>query len=165
MPTSGTATYDGKAAGAYASRYGTDVPAVPQGSHELGEYAGDLTLIANFGTANISGWIHNIALNGVLVTPQGQTAEFDVDSDYQLHLGATSFTADGTFSGTDVTVTHPAGTLQSEGSWGGKFSTIDTAAGNPRLVAGTTGGTATAPSGSTASFVGGFYGATGQRRR
>ena len=40
------------------------------------------------------------------------------------------------------------------------FSTVDDSAGNPRVVAGTLGGTGTTPGGSTASFVGAFFGAT-----
>ena len=42
------------------------------------------------------------------------------------------------------------------GSWGGQFSNIQDAAGNPRLVAGTTGADWTESDGSRGAFVGAY---------
>ena len=161
LPLSGTATYNGPAAGLYASRYGTDA-AVPQGTHELGEFSGALSLIADFGTQNIAGTVDNINLAYVLVTPDGAVEVGEGSTAYRLNLGAASFGSTGTFTGSDITLTHPQLSISSSGSWGGRFSTTDDSAGNPRLVAGTLGGTGTTPGGTTASFVGAFYGATPQ---
>ena len=161
LPLSGTATYNGLAAGLYASRYGTDA-AVPQGTHELGEFSGDLSLIADFGTQNIAGTVDNINLAYVSVTPDGAAEVGEGSTAYRLNLGAASFGSTETFTGSDITLTHPQLSIRSSGSWGGRFSTTDDSAGNPRLVAGTLGGTGTTPGGSTASFVGAFYGATPQ---
>ena len=162
MPTLGTATYNGITAGLYAARYGTDT-AVPQGTHEIGEFSGNLALTADFAAGNISGAVNNVSLSYVTETPSGDIyTGLNEASYYRLNLGTTPFDSNGTFTGTDVTLTHPLLSIRSEGSWGGQFSTRDDSAGNPRLVAGTLGGTGTTPGGSTASFVGAFYGATSQ---
>ena len=153
MPLTGTATYDGRAAGLYASRYGTDGGAVPRGTHELGEFSGDLSLTADFRASNISGVVDNIYLDYVVVAPSGASRLGSGATDYRVNLGAAQFGSGGAFTGSNVTVTHPSVTARSEGSWGGKFSTTDDSAGNPRLVAGTLGGTATTPGGSTSSFL------------
>ena len=44
------------------------------------------------------------------------------------------------------------------GSWGGKFSNVQDAAGDPRLVAGTYGGRAVTSGGTESVFVGAYYG-------
>ena len=79
-----------------------------------------------------------------------------------MELGAAPFGPDGTFAGSDVTITHPSFTAQTDGSWGGRFSTTDDSAGNPRVVAGTFGGAANTSGESEFTFVGAFFGATGE---
>lgn len=165
MPLRGTATYDGLAAGLYASRYGSDIPGVPQGTHELGEFSGDLRLTADFADQTIHGAVTNVSLSYVGETPNGAVyAEVDQATDYRVNLGATRIGSNGTFTGNSISVTHPLIASRTEGSWGGRFSTVDDRAGNPRMVAGTLGGTSTTPGGSTSSFVGPFYGATPESR-
>ena len=160
LPALGTATYNGIAAGLYAARYGTDAQ-VPQGTHELGEFFGDLSLTADFGAKRISGRVDNINLSYVSETPDGRVyVSVDEPHDYAINLGAASFGSNGRFTGNDVTVTHPFIIARSSGSWGGKFSTVDDRAGSPRLTAGTFGATGTTSGGSTSSLVGAFYGAT-----
>ena len=162
LPVTGTATYNGFAAGLYASRYGTDA-LVPAGTHELGEFSGDLSLTADFDAELVSGGVDNVHLSYIGTTPDGEIyVGVDEPTAYRVDLGTASFGSGGTFTGTDVTLNHPVLSINSEGSWGGRFSTVDDSAGNPRLVAGTLGGTGTTPGGSTSSFVGAFYGATPQ---
>ena len=162
MPVTGSASYRGIAAGLYASRYGTDGLGIPQGTHELGEFDGTAALTADFGAGTISGRITNINAAGVIVYPNGTSNTFNNATDYQVRLAPTQIGSNGTFSGAGVTVWHPSISISSQGSWGGRFSTVDDAAGDPRLAAGTFGGSGTTPGGSVASFVGGFYGVTPQ---
>ncbi len=164
LPATGTATYDGRAAGVYLSRYGTDA-LVPIGTTEMGEYNGDLSLVANFGTNTISGGIDNILLfDSYGVTPNGNVygIEDDSSSGYELAFGTTSIDQNGQFTGSNVGLTHPDLNLSSNGSWVGRFSTIDDNSGNPRAVVGTHKGYAATPGRSEAIFVGAHYGATNQ---
>lgn len=163
LPITGTATYNGLAAGLYAARYGSDVPNVPRGTNEIGEFEGNLRLRANFGAGSISGEVNDIYLSYIGETPGGVTfSGQDERSDYHLNLGTAQIDSNGTFTGNDATLTHPLLSINSTGSWGGRFSNIDDSAGNPRMVAGTLGGSGTTSGSSVASFVGAFYGATPQ---
>ena len=159
MPSGGTGTYDGLSGGMYVARHGTDTGA-PVGTHELGDYYGQLTLEADFDAARISGQVDDIYVTGVAVAPSGETATYVNDrTDYVLYLDTLGINPDGTFRGEGVTLTHPdLNITESEGTWGGQFSTIDDSAGNPRLVAGTHGGSMETEGGSEAAFVGAFYG-------
>ena len=163
LPSMGTATYNGSAAGFYVSEYGNE--SVVPGTIEIGSYGGNLQLTADFGANSISGGIHSIRVYGIGETPAGDTYSFeDEPSGTEIRLGATGF-SDGRFTG-EVTLisTDPRITIaSSSGSWGGKFSTVDDSEGNPRLVAGTHAGEATTTGGSQTVFVGAFIGATGQR--
>ena len=107
--------------------------------------------------------VENIDLAGFVATPNGELTYVELaNSGYELILGATPFGSDGTFTGRNVRVSHPDLSIDSEGSWGGKFSTVDDSAGNPRRVAGTVGANGTTPGGSAAEFLGAFYGNTPQ---
>ena len=165
MPSGGTGTYNGLSAGLYVSRYGTDpgLP-LPAGTVEIGDYVGDIELTANFDTSRISGTVDNISVTGAAETPSGeQFSHVDVPTDYVLHLDALGINDDGAFRGEGVTLTHPhIDIIRSDGAWGGQFSNIDDSMGNPRLVAGTAGGTGETAGGSEAAFVGAFYGVTDQ---
>ena len=165
LPVTGTATYAGLASGVYAARYGSDpvTAAVPQGTNELGEFDGTLILLANFEAGSIWGEVSNIYLNYIGTTPSGEIYSRPREwSDYHLYLAPAQISSRGTFAGNQVTLTNPLLPISSTGSWGGRFSTRDDSAGNPRLVAGTLGGSGSTPGGATASFVGAFYGATPQ---
>lgn len=162
LPVIGIATYSGIVAGLYVSRYGTDIPGVPQGTHEIGEFSGDLMLTADFAAEHIFGAVDDIYLTYAGETPTGEIYADEGFSDYRINLGVAPFSSNGTFSSSSVTVTHPLLPATTEGSWGGRFSTRDDGAGNPRLVAGTLGATTTTPGGGTGSLVGAFYGATPQ---
>ena len=166
LPSLGIAAYNGVAAGFFAARYGNEYAGtiLPPGTVGIGAYEGALRLTADFGTESISGKVDSIEISGVYETPRGDLLELSGPSASELHLGAAGFT-DGRFTGgVTVTSTDPRFVVvNSSGSWGGKFSTIDDGDGNPRLVAGTHGGRATTLGGSQSVFVGMFNGATGQR--
>ena len=82
---------------------------------------------------------------------------------HQIHLLA-PLSMDGTFrNGSDggVNVTLVAGNAElaeSSGTWGGKFSNIQDAAGDPRLVAGTVGASFKSSLGGEGAFFGTFVG-------
>ena len=164
LPTSGSATYNGAAGGLYAAQYGTDAT-VARGSLELGEYAGDLTLTADFDAKSVLGNIDNVYLSGVMVeagTGDVLTVDWTL-TDYELALGEARISSDGTFKANKVSLTNTDPLISitsSSGSWGGKFSTSDDSDGNPRMVAGTHAGRARTSGGTEASFVGAFYGLT-----
>ena len=161
VPVTGTATYEGLAAGLYSTEAGTDA-SYPQGTHELGEFLGDMELTADFGDATISGTVDDVRLLYYTgVRPDGTRYEgTDVSTNFELHLGETSFDSSGRFTGRDVTLTHPDFAFQSTtGAWGGKFSTLDVDDnGIPDVVGGTAGGTASTSGGTSVTFVGGYFG-------
>ena len=82
---------------------------------------------------------------------------------HQIHLEA-PLSMDGSFrngSGGGVNVTLVAGNAElteSSGTWGGKFSNIQDAGGDPRLVAGTVGASFKSSLGGEGAFFGTFVG-------
>ena len=165
LPVTGTtATYTGYGGGAYFGQVGSD-SVLPTGTVEMGEYSGNLNLVANFGTNTISGGIDNIDLLDVYqIAPNGNARSVGdfYSSGYELEFGTTSIEQNGQFTGNDVSLTHPDLSISGNGSWAGRFSTVDDSAGNPRAVVGTHKGYAVTPGGSEAVFVGVHYGATNQ---
>ncbi len=145
MPVQGSATYRGEAGGLYGSTYGSDFPQY-RGETEIGEWAGDLRLSADFASRTIGGNIDNVILDGYA-------------SDYRLRLGAVSFDSRGTFRGSTVRLEHPQlAFTRNTGYWGGMFSSRLDATGDPRLVTGTLGGEAVTSGGTSGVFVGTWYG-------
>ena len=164
LPVTGTATYEGFAEGLYTARIGTD-SVFAEGSHQLGGFVGDIELTADFDALSVSGTVDDIYLYFYNVPPDyNGTDELDVHSEepssFVLELGAAPFDSDGNFAGTDVNVRYPEVDFTTSGSWGGRFSTEDDSDGNPRLVAGTLGGSAATTGGTTTTFVGRFSGTT-----
>ena len=159
LPLTGTAAYDGYVGGLYAAQAGNDVQ-IEAGTIEMGEFDGDIALTANFDTQDISGTVDNIYVIYTQFAPDGESESGESQTDYVMELGAAPFGSDGTFTGSDVTITHPELSVNTEGSWGGRFSTVDDSAGNPRAVAGTFGGAAHTSGETNATFVGAFYAAT-----
>ena len=162
VPVKGTATYTGQAAGAYVARGGADSWA--PGVHEVGEFGGRLRLTADFGRQQISGGVDQVILSnayGALPNGQGYENLAPQTSEYELTLGTASLSQAGTFTGRNLQLTHPLlPGITTTGSWGGQFSAVDDAAGNPRAVAGTAAVSASTPGGSQTVFTGAFYGAT-----
>ena len=98
-----------------------------------------------------------------LETPSGtlQTLDDLPQSGYQIMLDSLSITENGSFRGTGVRLDHPGLSMtHTDGAWGGRFSTLDDSSGNPRIVAGTYGGTARTAGASETAFIGAFYGST-----
>lgn len=164
LPVMGTATYTGRASGAYLAEGGSDSEA--PGANEAGQYAADLSLTANFQSMTIGGYADNVTVFNVgIVLPDGTTF-FDAAEEatnYRVSYGDAPINANGTFVGSNITVTNPdfdiAGT---QGVWAGQFSSVDDSNGDPRAVAGTNAAYFNTTGGSEAAFVGAFYGATEQ---
>lgn len=161
MPVTGTATYRGRAGGVYLGRAGLDFSS-PVGTLEQGEYAGRAQLTADFGRNQIAGRIDQIAVENInVVYPNGATDFVPyVASDYVLTMNPLPIGSTGQFGGTGLTLTHPDVSFTTSGSWGGRFSNVQDAQGNPRAVAGTHAGYSITPGGSEALFTGVFYGTT-----
>ena len=141
MPIQGTASYSGFAGGLYATEDS-------QGA-EIGEFEADMALTADFGSQTISGCA---GCNG------GTWLDGWYQTDYRIRLGATPFDSNGVFSGTSVRVEHPQEVfVTNSGAWGGMFSNVPDANGDPRLVAGTLGGEVSTADGSRGVFVGAYY--------
>ena len=161
LPVTGTATYSGFAAGAFTAlrgiEYGHD-----EGRQDIGEFEADVSLTADFANATIAGSLDNIVVDYIATSPDGQVEAHGGESvGFGLTLGEVPIGANGTFDGTNLVLSHPRIPVATQGSWGGRFSTANDVDGNPRIVAGTVGGTGSTLGGTVVSFVGGFYGATG----
>ena len=162
LPLEGRATYVGQAGGLYTYVPGTGW-GEDRGAYVIDEYEGAITIEADFAAATLSGCI---GCEGELVTRRAHFGIFlgdelrdvrSIAADYELHLGATPFDADGNFKHTGVTVRHPARAVTgSEGFWGGALSNIPDRDGNPRLVAGFSGAEFEEGDGSAGSFFGTF---------
>ena len=137
-------------------------PGSPSGAQKWGHFPVSTKLTADFGNMTISGCVGcdgDILLSGAAqdgVT--GRTVGFySVPSDFEVRLGAAPISNDGSFTQNNVTATSQATPVRnSSGSWGGRFSSIQDAEGDPRLVAGTFGGEFSTHGGSDAVFLGAF---------
>ena len=164
LPIEGQATYVGQAGGLYAYVPGTDW-GEDKGATVIDEYEGVIALTADFARNTLSGCI---GCQGDLVTRRAHFGIFlgddvrdvrSIAAGYELHLGAASFAADGSFEHSGVTVRHPERTVtKSQGSWGGTLSNRPDRDGNPRLVAGFSDARFEESDGSAGSFVGTFVG-------
>ena len=161
MPVLGTASYQGGAQGLYAYEYGSGHVGVPRGSTEIGEYQGIAELTADFGANTISGCVGcsgGIRVVGTGATPDGYSEDFDTTVAARVRLGAATFGSSGTFTSRDIGVERAGRTVTStNGSWGGRFSSIQDNAGDPRLVAGTTGAEWSESDGSRGVFIGAYF--------
>ena len=161
VPIQGSATYRGRGSGFYIGVYGNDVPGVAQGSAEIAEFTGIATLTADFQLRSIQGCVGcegGLAASGIFEDgATGESYGFESTSDTQIRLGSAPIRTNGFFSRNHVWVT---GTglpiVDSSGSWGGRFSSINDADGDPRLVAGTFGGAFTSRGGTRATYLGAF---------
>ena len=184
MPALGTASYAGRSSGYYTLEYGNGGSRA--GRTETGQYFADVALTADFAASTIQGCIgcqrdgetatgpyDGWRVEGVYVDPQTglhETADYHDAAGYtdtpesapgrfMVRFGATPFNPDGTFLGTAVTLENagPDAITQSSGDWGGMFSSILDASGEPRSVAGTVGAEGTTADGSQLAVIGTFY--------
>ncbi len=168
LPSMGTARYRGGAAGFYGNSYGTDIAEIARGSTVVGEFDGVATLTADFSDGTVSGCIGcegGLSFEGVFRDGStGETEDFEESSNASIRLGAIPIdTAAGTFRGEGITVWNPdrpdtVRTVESEGRWGGRFSNIPEADGDPRWIAGTFAGRSVTAGGSRSTYVGAFAG-------
>ena len=162
LPGTGTASYEGLASGAFYSRGGTTSP----WRNATGDFDAIATLTADFGDNTIRGCVGckgDIQVTGVSQdSATGEWSAITDTSDVQIRLGTAQIDSDGTFRVQDVTTLRPEAlrvgltTTEETGSWGGRFSSIPVATGEPRLAAGTFGSTRTLSDGGERSYVGMF---------
>lgn len=169
LPSMGTARYRGSAAGFYGNSVGTDFPdIIARGSTVLGEFAGVATLTADFSDGTVRGCIGcegGLSLEGVFRDGStGETENLEESSNTSIRLGAIPIdAAAGTFRGEGITVWNPdrpdnVRIVESEGRWGGRFSNIPEADGDPRWIAGTFAGRTVTAGGTRTNYVGAFNG-------
>ena len=162
LPLQGQATCTGQAGGLYAYALGSDWGEA-EGAYVVDEYEGEITITADFADGALSGCIGCI---GDLVTRRAHFGIFlgddvrdvrAVAADYELHLGETALSPEGTFEHEGVTVRHPEREVaRSQGFWGGALSGTPDATGNPRLAAGFSAARFEESDGSAGSFHGVF---------
>ena len=162
LPLEGQATYVGQAGGLYAYEPGSDW-GENEGAYVLDEYEGVVTLTADFADGTLSGCI---GCTGDLVTRRAHFGIFlgdevrdvrAVAADYELHLGETALTPEGTFEHEGVTVRHPEREVTTlKGFWGGSLSNVPDETGDPRLAAGFSAAAFEESDGSSGSFYGVF---------
>ena len=134
------------------------------GALELGEYQGQASLTADFGTMRIHGQVDQVQTFDVV----GQHANgvpyvnpYLEDSDVEMVFRPVPINQNGTFWGSNVEFTSQDYTItSSSGSWAGQFSNVDDRRGAPRAVAGTNAGSFDTAGGSRVVLTGAFYGAT-----
>ena len=165
LPDLGTARYNGRAGGLYTVHYGPHFVKPAPGSRETGEFEGDMTLMADFGSGTISGCV---GCDGPLMTDyiliDGNTGQsrrvFDEGIELRIHLDSAEISGSGQFTGMTIRVSHPHPDVtfnRTEGSWAGQFSS-KTDNGVPRLVAGTFGAQSESTGNTKVALVGAWYG-------
>ena len=147
LPTTGSATYNGKAHGLHTVVYNNER------GFRIGEFDGDATLTADFGDSTISGKIDNIYSTEESIDVQRPRST----RPYVITLGTAPITNMGDFAGS-VQITHPSDNVDSVGRWDGQFSNLPVSATdeNPRLVAGTFGVSWVHSSGTQGQYIGVF---------
>lgn len=147
LPVSGTATYSGKAHGLHTVVYNNER------GFRIGEFDGDATLTADFGSSAISGRIDNIYSTEESVDVQRPRAT----RPYVITLGTTPITNMGSFAGS-ASIAHPSDNVVSIGRWDGQFSNLPASSNDqsPRLVGGTFGLNWVHSSGTQGQYIGVF---------
>lgn len=148
LPAMGTASYSGGAGGRYLYKYGDNWPEDVKGKVSSEEFAGVMTLTADFAAGTIGGCLGCVGdltvqrLHLASAFDRFETEPVELlahPRDYEVRFAPTEFNPDGTFqTGEGVTVTHPERSVAGvrRRHWGGGFSNRPDSAGNPRLVSG-----------------------------
>lgn len=147
LPSSGTATYNGKAHGLHTVVYNN------RRGFRIGEFDGDATLTADFGNSTISGRIDNIYSTEESANVQSPRST----RPYVITLGTTPITNMGSFAGS-VQITHPSDNVVSNGRWDGQFSNLPASMADPspRKAAGTFGVSWVHSEGTQGQYIGVF---------
>ena len=162
LPLAGTAAYVGGMGGLYTYNYGRAWGELA-GSTEVTEYAGPVSLTADFDRNRLTGCL---GCEGPIETapgrhlfpavPWGADDPTALPADYEVRFEA-SFDASGAFEDTAVTVAHPErAVVSSAGTWQGQFSNMPDMDGNPRRVVGSTDALFAEDDGSHGRFTGIF---------
>ena len=148
MPVTGQARYVGSGGGVVQYEFGSSWGDLA-GEYALGEYEGVMSVVADFDEGTLSGCLGCIGD----IEPRRRHIEsvyedvLGVDlpdvpapvKDYEIRFAPVAYNADSTFESEAGTVTHPTRIItESSMHWGGSFSNVDDAKGNPRLVGGFT---------------------------
>ena len=161
LPLTGTASYHGYVYGFYAGEAGSDLRLFPQGSIGVGNYSGSFAARADFAAGTVSASVSDLAVEIVTTTPDGALEFLSAPSPLRVDFGPTPIHSDGSFAGREVEAANPMFSVRaSEGSWGGRFSAIEDASGDPRLMTGTHGWTLVTTGGTELSFLGVHHGVT-----
>ena len=161
LPDAGSATYTGGAQGVYYHD-------LVDGSREIGQYIGDMTLTVDFATRALeycTGCTRQTLLYGHHVSVDGKITRFTGVANELIYRATATVGDDGTFETQNTSLTRTAGSQRSpvasnKGSLGGTFSNLPDADGNPRTVMGTNGGEYEFESGDGGAWVGSFLGTT-----
>ena len=127
-----------------------------------GDWSATATLEANFADNTISvciGCLGDTRLTERFIPDGLEFRPPNLPGVTRIHLGPASIAADGTFYGSDVTLSEPGidpPAASSSGSWG-RFSNLPFTNGMPVRTAGTVGGKADWSAGHTATFIGTFF--------
>ena len=139
LPAMGTASYSGGAGGRYLYKYGDNWPEDVKGKVSSEEFAGVITLTADFAAGTIEGCLGCVGdltvqrLHLASAFDRFETEPVELlahPRDYEVRFAPTEFNPDGTFqTGEGVTVTHPERSIAGirRGYWGGEFSNRRTA--------------------------------------
>ena len=162
LPSTGTATYTGDANGVYYHDFAN-------GSREIGQYIGDMTLNVDFATRQLdycTGCTRGTLLYGHYASADGViTSSFSGVPNELIYRATATVRDDGTFETQNTSLTRTTGSTRSpvassSGSLGGTFSNIPDSNNNPRAVMGTGGGEYEYEDGSGGAWVGSFLGTT-----
>ncbi len=150
LPATGTASYIGGAGGQYLYKYGDNYGEEVRGEISSVEFAGTMTITADFAAGTLEGCLGCVgdltvqrlhlksAFDRFVTEPVELLAH---PKDYEVRFAPVEFNPDGTFVDLDhesVTVTHPERSIAGvrRGFFGGGLSNRPDSAGNPRLVSG-----------------------------
>ena len=159
LPTGGEAGYTGVATGSYAAKAGTDLEDIAEGAAIIGDYAGEFSATANFnnGGGTLSGRIIITESIDYIVIGDSIEPITNFAKDSTISWEDISFNSNGQATG-DVVVTVPNLVLvENTGKIGNRFSSINVN-GNPRLIAGTHGGSIRSDGGTEAGYIGAHIG-------
>ena len=166
LPASGTARYNGRAAGLHTVKYRANEFKPTTDQFSIAEFRGDVFLTAFFDDPMlIAGSIDNIYYTTneeSVVDGSLHESGFSRERPFQILLYDASLARDGSFSSEIVRVinTNPKGKriVDSTGSWQGKMSSVSVSQDDPspRLAAGTFGTEFYFPAGTVGQYIGSF---------
>lgn len=162
LPSIGTASYYGPTQGLIVQENGRDTPFA--GSTMTGIFSSVIGPEADFDDMTVSACIGcstPVHIVGECVEANEFVHEVDAENYGEAHFGPTPIQASAGFSGAQMrSVPDPRPTftvINVDGAWGGRFSTIQNAQGDPRMVGGTYATESHTPAGTQAAYAGSYY--------